>query len=95
MPLSKTEVALAVRKGLELLTKTPTAKIPNDAELAADLGMDSLTAVKLIVIVEEELGVQLPPGGESHLVGMRTTADLVIGFQRAFGLSVEGARVKR
>ena len=49
-------------------------KIAPEAELSADLKIDSLDAVELVMAIEEELGVKIP---DEELSNMRTVKDII------------------
>jgi acyl carrier protein len=52
----------------------PTARIDADADLIADLGLDSMTATALVIDVEDRFGIDLP---DTELVGVRRIGELV------------------
>lgn len=79
---SRTKISRAVKRALAI-TSQPVGSIDDSAELAADLGVDSLTLASLLVSVEEQLGMQLPAGAESYLAGVRTVGELVNGLAMA------------
>jgi acyl carrier protein len=59
--------------------------IDDDAPLFGDgLGLDSLDALQLAMVVEEHTGVRLPEGDEARAVyrSIRTIADYVAGARR-------------
>lgn len=56
------------------------ASIENDAPLfAGGLGLDSLDALQLAMVIEEKLGVQIPEGEEARAIlkSVQTIADYV------------------
>ena len=57
----------------------PLAQVRLDADLAFDLGMDSLARVELAVLLEEELGRSLP---DEDMAAQRTVADLLVALER-------------
>ena len=49
-------------------------KIAPEEELSADLKIESLDAVELVMAIEEELGVKIP---DEELSNMRTVKDIM------------------
>lgn len=54
------DLALAVQKMIADLIKVPTEKIPMDANLFNDLGIDSLLKVELLCAIEKKFSVHIP-----------------------------------
>jgi len=59
------------------LTGYAPERIRDTDDLARDLGVDSMVAVRLLVAIEDHLGTTLPDGWEGGFVGVATVADLV------------------
>ncbi len=58
----------------------PVAEVRPEADLALDLGLDSLGRVELAVLLEEELGRSLP---DEEMAAQHTVADLLAALERA------------
>jgi acyl carrier protein len=70
------------------LTRSSASRISDGDDLIEDLGVDSMVVVNLLMAIEDKLGVTLPEGSESSLVGARTVGDL---SERLIGaLEVDG-----
>lgn len=64
----------------------PPETIEDDAPLfGGDLGLDSLDALQLAMIIEEKLGVRIPEGAEARAIfgSVRTIADYIAKMQSA------------
>ncbi|MCW2613853.1 MAG: acpM1 [Frankiales bacterium] len=59
---------------LEEVAGTPADKVVREAGFEADLDIDSLTMVEVVVACEEKYGVRIP---DSALEGLRTVGDAV------------------
>jgi acyl carrier protein len=57
----------------------PVARIDADADLIADLGLDSMTATALVIDVEDRFGIDLP---DTELAGVRRIGELVALVER-------------
>lgn len=63
-----------IRGILALHLDVDPARLTADSRLGEDLCVDSLTAVELLMVLEDEFDISLP---ESEVGDMRTFADLV------------------
>lgn len=59
---------------LQEVAGTPPEKVVREAGFEADLDVDSLTMVEVVVACEEKWGVRIP---DSALEGLRTVGDAV------------------
>jgi acyl carrier protein len=75
--MEPSSIRTAVAAAIGELTGYPPEKIRDADDLARDLGVDSMVAMRLLVAVESRLGTTLPDGFESRFVGIATVADLV------------------
>jgi acyl carrier protein len=84
-------VRSALVESIAELTRSSASRIGDGDDLVEDLGVDSMVVVNLLMTIEDNLGVRLPEGCESSLVGARTVADLT---DRLMGVlaDVEGGR---
>jgi acyl carrier protein len=65
---------------VEEVADLPTEEIRPDRALRADLGVDSLSLVEIVVATEERFGVRIPDEDAKQL---RTVADYVSYVERA------------
>lgn len=80
---SKQQALAAVRRALEQAMKGDySGRISPDADLVADLGLDSLQIATFLIAVEDECGVVLPEEIESRPITINALADRVIGLSR-------------
>ena len=76
-PTSRDEVLQVVRgRAAELFELAPEAVVEN-ASFAEDLGLDSLSVVELLVVLEESLGVELMETAPADVHTVGALADLV------------------
>jgi acyl carrier protein len=69
-------VVEAVRAALARTQDLSPHEIRLDADLEADLGLDSMALIEVNIAIEERLGVPVP-AGETPEAAVRTVADLV------------------
>jgi acyl carrier protein len=75
--MDRADVAEAVFQAISSLTGRAVERIARSDDLATDLAIDSLIAVKLLEAIEDRLGTRLPEGCEGSLVGISTVGELV------------------
>jgi acyl carrier protein len=75
--MSSRSLRAAVAEAIGEFTGHPVDGISDGDDLAEDLGVDSMSAVSLLIAVEDRFGVMLPEGCEGRLVGIRTVGQLV------------------
>ncbi len=71
---SNAELLAGLAEVLEEVAGTPTEKVVAEAGFEADLDIDSLTMVEVVVACEERWDVRIP---DEALEGMRTVGDAV------------------
>ena len=69
-------VRSALVESIAELTRSSANRISDGDDLIEDLGVDSMVVANLLMAIEDKLGVKLPSGSESSLVGARTVGDL-------------------
>jgi acyl carrier protein len=79
--LGQAEVTLAVRTALAKTLQRPLEDIRPEADLEADLGLDSMSLIEVNIAIEEQLAIAVP-AGETPELAVRTVDDF-IGFVRA------------
>ena len=72
--LSRTELLAGLAAVLEEVAGTPADKVVPAATFDADLDIDSLTMVEVVVACEERFDVRIP---DEALEGLRTVGDAV------------------
>ncbi len=72
--LSRTELIAGLAEVLEEVAGTPADKVVPEASFDADLDVDSLTMVEVVVACEERFEVRIP---DEALEGLRTVGDAV------------------
>ena len=72
--LSPTELLAGLAAVLEEVAGTPVDKVVPEATFDADLDIDSLTMVEVVVACEERFDVKIP---DEALEGLRTVGDAV------------------
>ena len=80
-----TELKRLIVAELNLKGRLPET-IEDDAPLfGAGLGLDSLDALQLAMVIEEKLGVRIPEGAEARAIfgSVRTIADYIAKVQSA------------
>jgi len=88
-PMNSTDVRSEVKRLIvsELNLKgRPPDSIEDDAPLfGAGLGLDSLDALQLAMVIEERLGVRIPEGAEARAIfrSVRSIADYIAKVQGA------------
>jgi acyl carrier protein len=70
--LSRNELLAGLAAVLEEVAGTPIDKVVPDATFDADLDIDSLTMVEVVVACEERFDVRIP---DEALEGLRTVGD--------------------
>ena len=70
--LSRTELLAGLAAVLEEVAGTPVDKVLPEASFDADLDIDSLTMVEVVVACEERFDVRIP---DDALEGLRTVGD--------------------
>ncbi|MCW2679762.1 MAG: phosphopantetheine-binding protein [Frankiales bacterium] len=70
--LSRTELLSGLAAVLEEVAGTPADKVVPEATFDADLDIDSLTMVEVVVACEERFDVRIP---DEALEGLRTVGD--------------------
>jgi len=70
--LSRTELLAGLAAVLEEVAGTPIDKVVPEASFDADLDIDSLTMVEVVVACEERFDVRIP---DEALEGLRTVGD--------------------
>jgi acyl carrier protein len=83
-------IRVAVLAALADLTRIPVEQI-TDAASMSDLGVDSFLALRLLLAIEDRVGVRLPDGSESQLIAARTVGALVEQFTFALAPCAPGA----
>jgi acyl carrier protein len=90
-------VRSALVESIAELTRSSANRISDGDDLIEDLGVDSMVVVNLLMAIEDRLGVMLPEGSESSLIGARTVADLterligVLGVDRTGAVAASGS----
>ena len=74
--LSRDDAVVAM---IARLTRTPVSEIQAEHDLRDDLGLDSISALELVALFSEELGIELPLGQAPEL---RTVGRLVAFARR-------------
>jgi acyl carrier protein len=72
--LSRSELLAGLAAVLEEVAGTPADKVVPEASFDADLDIDSLTMVEVVVACEERFDVRIP---DDALEGLRTVGDAV------------------
>ncbi len=72
--MSRTELLAGLAEVLEEVAGTPTDKVVPTATFDADLDVDSLTMVEVVVACEERFEVRIP---DEALEGLRTVGDAI------------------
>ena len=72
--VSKSDIAAVLSKYLQDLFELPAEKIVPNARLAADLDLDSIDAIELVVKLQEYTGRRIAP---SEFKSVRTIGDVV------------------
>ena len=72
--MSRAELLAGLASVLEEVAGTPADKVTPEAAFDADLDIDSLTMVEVVVACEERFGVTIP---DEALEGMTTVGDAV------------------
>ncbi len=72
--MSRTELLAGLAAVLEEVAGTPVDKVVPEASFDADLDIDSLTMVEVVVACEERFDVRIP---DEALEGLRTVGDAV------------------
>lgn len=72
--LSRAELLAGLAAVLEEVAGTPADKVVPEATFDADLDIDSLTMVEVVVACEERFDVRIP---DDALEGLRTVGDAV------------------
>jgi acyl carrier protein len=86
-----TEIGDSERRVKQILTSRlgiPTEDIRLEAELADDLGMDSLDAVELSIALERQFAIAI---SDEQVAKLRTVADIIHLVQRLIGERGAGA----
>lgn len=85
--MNEATVKDAVTASIAALIGRASDTIEETDDLASDLGVDSLIAIKLLHSVESKLGRSLPEGSEGSLVGISTVRELVQRLTAIFALA--------
>ena len=67
------ERMMCIKEILSDYSEVPVDEIQDDADLAADLSLNSLDVVNIVVAFEEHFGIEIPDG---DLVKLRTVRDI-------------------
>ena len=79
---SPEELLSGLAEALEEVAGTPAEKVTREAAFDADLDIDSLTMVEVVVACEERFGVTIP---DEALEGLRTVGDALDYIVKAAG----------
>ena len=72
VPATREEIVSGLAEVLEEVAGTPAEKVTREAAFDADLDIDSLTMVEVVVACEERFGVRIP---DEALESLRTVGD--------------------
>ena len=78
--LDRQQISRAVEDSLRECLESVPARVDENDDLAA-LGVDSLKAVELLVLVEDHAGIRLPAGCEVELAEADTVGALVSAIE--------------
>jgi acyl carrier protein len=90
--MTPTTIRTGVIAAIAQLVGRRADQISDRDNLIDDLGVDSLIAVNLLRSIEDGLGVRLPEGSESSLVGIWTVGELVERLALLFADDMTGNR---
>ena len=79
--LSPADVTAGLAEVLEEVAGTPADKVVADAKFDADLDIDSLTMVEVVVACEERFGIRIP----DEALEQMTTVGAAVDYIRAGG----------
>jgi len=71
---SKTDIQADLATIVEEIAGVPAADVQPDKEFIADLDVDSLSMVEIVVAAEEKFGVRIP---DDEVKNLRTVGDAV------------------
>jgi acyl carrier protein len=67
------DILKTVKEVIAGVLQVEAEKIPDDVDVYLEYGMDSLTAVKALAILDERLGIQIP---DENLEKIKTPKDM-------------------
>jgi acyl carrier protein len=74
MSTTKTDIQAELAAIVEEIAGVPAADVQPDKEFIADLDVDSLSMVEIVVAAEEKFGVRIP---DDQVKNLRTVGDAV------------------
>jgi len=74
MSTTKTDIQAELAAIVEEIAGVPAADVQLDKEFIADLDVDSLSMVEIVVAAEEKFGVRIP---DDQVKNLRTVGDAV------------------
>ena len=80
--MTREEITAGLAEILEEVAGVPADDVQPDKEFVADLDVDSLSMVEIVVAAEEKFGVSIP---DDEVKNLKTVGDAVAFIERAQG----------
>lgn len=75
------DIADKVKKIIVEQLGVDEAKVVEDAKFVDDLGADSLDTVELVMVLEENFGIEIPDEAAEKIVSVKDAIDFIVAHQ--------------
>jgi acyl carrier protein len=76
-PLPADQIRLGIQELVASVTERDITKVPADARLKEDLGVDSLLNLELMLLIDKKFGVEIPDEEFANLLTINEAVPLV------------------